>query len=111
MATTITEQATHEYMGIADANGIESFTRLAGLNLLHLRAMIMYATANRHRHAVAYIAEVKEEDARLIQALLKGKMYIEALEMLKLRAVKVRADPAQAGSWRRIPNPDLDPYR
>jgi hypothetical protein len=104
-----------KYFGIADAHGIESFIQgepdspenSSKAMMLHMRA-----GANRHRHAVVYIADLTEEAAALIQADLDDGLFPEALDNLKGEALNVSLTnlPGAEKSWRLIPNPDLDPY-
>jgi hypothetical protein len=115
-----------QYVGIADAHGLESFislpekaleSELAGQNgnesihylvsMLNIRAM-----ANRHRHAVVYRVEIDDADAAAVKFLLDGGRYAEALNKLKkcAKEVEVGKQPGMKKSWRMIPNPSLDPY-
>jgi hypothetical protein len=104
-----------KYFGIADAHGIESFIKGDPTEEEHSRTEMMLhlrASANRHRHAVVYIADLTEEAAALIQADLDDGLFPEALDNLKGEALNVSLTnlPGAEKSWGLIPNPDLDPY-
>ena len=104
-----------KYFGIADAHGIESFIKGDPTDPEHsMNAMMLdlRAGANRHRHAVVYIADLSEEAAALIQADLDDGLFPEALDNLKGEALNVSLTnlPGAEKSWRMIPNSDLDPY-
>ena len=104
-----------KYFGIADAHGIESFIKGDPTDINHsVQAMVLdlRAGANRHRHAVVYIADLSEESAALIQADLDDGLFIEALDNLKgsVETMELTNLPGAEKSWRMIPNPDLDPY-
>lgn len=102
-----------KYVGIADCYGIESFLPLEEnrekIIYLQLRAM-----ANRHRHAVVYIVELTDENAKLINKCLDKGNYEKALHLLKSLANDVsfpkRDADSYSNSWMLIPNPRLDPY-
>ena len=109
-----------KFYGIADSNGLESFnpetwnsdverfeSDTRALSIMSLRA-----NANRHRHAVVYIADVDGNGAREITALLDKGEYPDALMKLKevAKSISLARSPGAEKSWRLIPNPDLDPY-
>lgn len=115
-----------QYIGIADAYGLESFipvaekileAELEGQNgnksIAGLASILsMRAQANRHRHAVVFRVEVDEVHAQKIKELLDKEMRADALKLLKKSATNVEVGK-QAGmkkSWRLIPNENLDPY-
>lgn len=114
------------YYGIADCHGLESFLNYAtmvaearfegkdgdvGWNSI-IQVLIVRAKANRHRHAVAYEADVPIATANKIDKLLAKGKYKEALLVLKeVPDIKVAKDNIGAEkSWRMIPNSALDPY-
>lgn len=111
------------YYGIADSEGIESFIldetygladevseimingrdlaikRNEVVGILSLRAM-----ANPHRRAVVYSVKIDSIDAKEIQALLNLGSYIEALRLLKRKALHIRlhSDPKALEYWNSI---------
>jgi len=101
--------------GIADAHGIESFFKgdiddkenATTCMILHMRA-----GANRHRHAVVFLADISESAVEDIEDLLKDSNYTEALVRLKLASPSVSLTrlPGAEKSWNMIPNSALDPY-
>lgn len=96
-------------MGIADAHGIESFltAREEGSSIFLLRAQ-----ANRHRHAVFYVALLAQDAADKINEQLKRQEYELALKTLKSNTISVQF-PQQHNaekSWRMIPNSGLNPW-
>jgi hypothetical protein len=104
-----------KYFGIADAHGIESFIKGDPTDINHsVQAMVLdlRAGANRHRHAVVYIADLSEESAALIQADLDDGLFPESLDNLKGEALSISLTnlPGAEKSWILIPNSDLDPY-
>jgi len=84
--------------GIADAHGIESFFKgdiddkenATTCMILHMRA-----GANRHRHAVVFLADISESAVRL-------KLASPSVSLTRL--------PGAEKSWNMIPNSALDPY-
>jgi hypothetical protein len=110
-----------EYIGIADAHGLESFIpakkfdieeETFSLDTPAIAFMNMRANANRQRHSVVYKVDLSPGDANDIASLYEGGEYIQALEELKLRArsISLIQSPGAEKSWRLIPNPDLDPF-
>lgn len=113
-----------QYIGICDANGLESFipvaekileAEFAGQNgqksVASLASVLaLRAQANRHRHAVNFRVEIDEDDAAAIKWLLEGERYADALIKLKkcAKEVEVGKFPGMKKSWRLIPNPDID---
>ena len=112
-----------QYVGIADAHGLDSFvpwTNLYALssltrdkhdvntiNSLHIRAL-----ANRHRHAVIYRVTLSQEEGEKIKKLYDTGKYEEALIQMKKAAteVEIGKDIGMKKSWNLIPNNDLDPF-
>jgi hypothetical protein len=110
-----------EYIGIADAHGLESFIPAREYNAEEERFttnnkaiafMSMRANANRHRHAVVYKADLDREAADVVYDLIEKGEYPEALSHLKANANEVGLikSPGAEKSWGLIPNPDLDPF-
>lgn len=110
-----------EYIGIADAHGLESFVPARRFNLEEesftldtpaIAFMNMRANANRQRHSVVYKADLSPADADVINSLYAEGDYISALNELKSRArsVSLIKSPGAEKSWGLIPNPDLDPF-
>jgi hypothetical protein len=110
-----------EYIGIADAHGLESFIPAREYNAEEERFttnnkaigfMSMRANANRHRHAVVYKADLSRENADVVYEMMEKGEYSEALSHLKANANEVGLikSPGAEKSWNLIPNPDLDPF-
>lgn len=105
--------------GIADAHGIETVAFAPDLNTAkenkNLSFMLIRVLANRHRHAVLFLAEVAPETAKQINDLIKESKFIEALKLLKVSAKETWFPDQYAvqfsKSWSLIPNSDLDPWR
>lgn len=113
------------YVGIADAHGLESFIPYADMvaeavfegkdGEKTLRGIIfpleLRAQANRHRHAVVYKAKVSDMKAKKIEKLLNKEEYEEALNVLKtVPDIEIMKKLGMAKSWGMIPNRALDPY-
>lgn len=110
-----------EYIGIADAHGLESFIPARKFNIEEesftldtpaIAFMNMRATANRQRHSVVYKVDLSPTDADLINSLYVEGEYITSLQELKARArsVSLIKSPGAEKSWGMIPNPNLDPF-
>jgi hypothetical protein len=109
-----------KFYGIADSHGLESFnpeswnsdTERFESDTRALSIMGLRANANRHRHAVVYLADVDGPGAREITALINKGEYPEALVKLKevAKSISLMRSPGAEKSWKLIPNPDLDPY-
>ena len=109
-----------KFFGIADAHGIESFNPSTlpvdfgdtSVDNQQLSFMILRANANRHRHAVVYLADLDVQGAKEVNDLIKAGEYVGALEKLKEVAITISLakSPGAEKSWKLIPNPDLDPY-
>jgi hypothetical protein len=102
--------ATHTYIGIADAHGIESFfleekVDKQTISLLNIRAM-----ANRHRHACLYKAELTQSNADIVLSAIGDEDWPRALELLKKVATNISVPRDQHKSFCLIPNEMLDPY-
>ena len=98
-----------KYMGVADCYGIESFIPFKEKDAFILK---LRADFNRHRHAVFYVVDLTEEQAKKIKELLKRHAYKKALKELKKMKVSFpsRDFRSYSKSWQLIPNPELDPY-
>jgi hypothetical protein len=109
-----------KFYGIADSKGLESFTPevynsdterfesdTRALSIMGLRA-----NANRHRHAVVYMADLDGQGAKEVTDLLDKGEYSDALLKLKdvAKSISLMRSPGAEKSWNLIPNPDLDPY-
>lgn len=112
-----------QYVGLADAHGLESFipwTNTYVISLLNkdkaandMVSMLFWrARANRHRHAVVYRATLSQEDANIVNDLVDKGKFKEALIKLKKLAsvVEITNTLGMKKSWNLIPNDDLDPY-
>lgn len=124
------------YFGIASANGIESFientytfgrthrfsTMIGKSEEEHksdekeynrmLTGMSFNVQANAHRRSVAYQAKLDSEVANEIKGLMNSGDYIEALDVLKEKAIEIglMKTPNSQKFWSQIPNPDLDAF-
>lgn len=103
-----------KYVGIADAYGLESFLPLEESGGL-LTALCLRAKANRHRHAVVYVADIKAETVEAIAEYMKENKYVEALNTLKSDLEAKISFPKgdfenYSKSWALIPNPEIDPW-
>jgi hypothetical protein len=131
------------YFGIADCHGIESFTKenidhtyLDQLDRIHdlgladetaptrksvmkeyngqLSMMMMRCRFNEQRHPVVYRALLTDDDAEMVQDLVDGGDYINALEVIKHNSQEIQLARGQGANlerrWKMIPNPDLDPF-
>lgn len=113
------------FYGIADSRGLESFLPVTpkmengefrGINIdnhtKEISMLTLRAGANRHRHAVVFLADVEAEVAGEILDLLDSGEYEEALIYLKDNAneISLARSPGAEKSWKLIPNPDLDPF-
>ena len=110
-----------EYIGIADAHGLESFVPAReynaeeerfSMNNSAIAFMSMRANANRQRHAVVFKVKISSENADEVFNLLDNGEYVDALLKVKETADEValvRSHGAEK-SWNLIPNPDLDPF-
>lgn len=110
-----------EYIGIADAHGLESFVPAReynaeeerfSMNNKAIAFMSMRANANRQRHAVVFKVKISSENADEVFDLLDQGEYAEALTKVKDSADEVALvkSPGAEKSWNLIPNPDLDPF-
>lgn len=100
-------------IGIADAHGVESYIDKTASTAKEFNMFALRASLNRQRHAVAYEAQVTNEDDAKINALLKQDEYVNALTMLKKVAINIKlaTDMGDVNtSWNLIPNHKLDPY-
>jgi hypothetical protein len=132
------------YFGIADCHGIESFNKetidqdyLSQLDRIHdlgladetaptrqsvtkeyngqLSMMMLRCRFNEQRHPVVYRVLLSDRDADMVQDLIDGGDYINALEVVKNNSHEIQLARGQGANlekrWRMIPNPDLDPFR
>jgi hypothetical protein len=96
------------YIGVADAHGIESFL-LARDNPKMWFSLRMRANLNRQRHAIFYIADLTENQVKMIKHEIDNECYKRALELILLTEnLKVPQD--HISSLELIPNDALDPY-
>ncbi len=104
-----TKEDTKTYTGIADCHGIESFNLMEGTNQSFL---LMRAGANPQRHAVVYEADLSDFDKEVILGLLKDGEFETALKYMSNESdeLRVAGGETAAEMWRKIPNPELDPY-
>lgn len=110
-----------EYIGIADAHGVESFIPARqynaeeesfSMNNKAVAFMSMRANANRHRHAVVFKVKIDSDEADKVFELINKGEYAEALQHIKDNSDEVALvkSPGAEKSWGLIPNPDLDPF-
>lgn len=130
------------YFGIADCHGLESFNKenidhnyLNQLDRIHdlgladetaptrksvmqeyngqLNMMMMRCRYNEQRHPVVYRVLLTDDVAELVQSLMDGGDYINALNTIKMGAHEIQLARGQGANlerrWNMIPNPDLDP--
>jgi hypothetical protein len=98
------------YVGIADAHGIESWNRKEDTTARDRSFKIIRADANRQRHAIYYEVKMSDEDAQIVEDVLKDQDWALALEKLKEYSKEFRTMPNHEKSIKLIPNSDLDPY-
>ena len=93
-----------QFMGIADAHGVESFIEH---DIKRLSLLIMRARANRQRHALVYTVSVGSAEEKKIKEYLMENKYIAALKYLKtLTTFAVEKSMIKIINY--LPNPDLD---
>ena len=104
--------ATQTYVGIADAHGIESFTKDQSQKSL----LVLRASFNRQRHAVAYEVDLDDEQAEHVRRMIDNKSnderFEDALKYIKsiVPSVGLAGGGDVQGSWELIPDPKLDPW-
>jgi len=112
------------FYGIADCKGIEAFLPVVPKGdggwmsgniddyKKEMGVMLLRANANRHRHAVVFLADVSVDVADEVLDLIDEGEYEEALIALKEGAdsISLARSTGAEKSWGMIPNPDLDPY-
>ena len=98
------------YTGIADCHGLESFNEKTEDHKSQ-SYLVIRANANPQRHAVVYEADMSKEAADLVMNLCKEN-EATAFKFMNQIATEVRvAGGKQAAKlWKRIPNPELDPF-
>ena len=100
-----------QFMGIADAHGIESFLPYESKGFGYY---VMRAQLNRQRHAVAYVAEVDWQTEIDVNTEIAMQKFEQALRVLKQRAYTLGFPTDYQKqykiSWEMIPNPELDPW-
>ncbi|MCX6760708.1 MAG: hypothetical protein NTZ84_01195 [Candidatus Nealsonbacteria bacterium] len=103
---------TIKVIGIADCYGIESYLPYEE-SKKNAWLFTIRARANRHRHAVAYLALVKEKTDQTIGSAIRQGNYAKALRILKELAIEISLMPGTGvkKSWNLIPDPTLDPYK
>lgn len=94
------------YVGIIDANGLESISKKDKENTAFL---YMRANLNRHRHATYYEIDVEPMVAANIADVCSGGDPITACRMVKIQDT-FRVPEDMAESVVLIPDPDLDPW-
>lgn len=101
-----------QYIGIADAHGIESFVKLSEVESSRPFIFLIRAQANRHRHALFYSILVDKATIAMVDTNIKKGKYDVALKLLKKYGKDVQFPKQINGlkSWKMIPNSDLDPY-
>lgn len=110
------------YFGLADCYGIESFinfTNQSAVDCLakthtvehYLGMLSVRANANFQRRAVVFKVHISEENAKVIENLLKTDIEL-ALKYLKSTAKEVQIEKGSHHKewWESIPNKKLDPF-
>ena len=101
---------TTEFIGLADAHGIESFVKKDEADSRFLTTVGIRAATNRQRHAVVYRAFLEDTDAEIVNNLIEAGDFVSALTALKLYANEIFVENDWLKSFELIPNPDLDPW-
>ena len=99
-----------DYIGIADAHGIESFKKKKEADDHFLGCLSIRAQTNRQRHAVVYTAKLTEAVEQEVEAQIKKGDFVGALDTLKGCAVSLKCESGWEKSFEMIPNPHLDPW-
>jgi len=107
---TEAKELTTEFIGLADAHGIESFVKKDEADSGFLTTVGLRAATNRQRHAVVFRAFLYGPDAEMVNHLIKDGEFVSALNALKLYADEIFVENHWLKSFELIPNPDLDPW-
>lgn len=99
-----------EFVGLADAHGIESFMRRKDTDARFETLISIRAGTNRQRHAVCFAALLTEAGEKEVNAQIKEGDCVEALKVLKAAALSLVCEKGWEKSWELIPNPKLDPW-
>jgi len=99
-----------DYIGIADAHGIESFKKKTEADDHFLGCISIRAQTNRQRHAVVYMAKLTETGEQEVESQIEKGDFVGALKTLKGYAVSLSCESGWEKSFKMIPNPDLDPW-
>ena len=76
-----------EFIGLADAHGIESFKSRKDADARFETLISLRAGTNRQRHAVCFAALLTEEGEKEVNALIKEGDFEGALNFLKAAAL------------------------
>ena len=99
-----------EFVGLADAHGIESFMSREDADA-HFETMIsLRAGSNRQRHAVVFAALLTENGEKAVTTQIEAGEFVNALKTLKNSALSLVCEEGWEKSWKLIPNPELDPW-
>ena len=99
-----------EFVGLADAHGIESFKSREDADARFETLISIRAGTNRQRHAVCFTALLTEEGEKEVTAQMEAGDFIEALNVLRAVALALVCEEGWEKSWKLIPNPKLDPW-
>tara|TARA_Y100000296_G_C5068284_1_gene203495 strand:- start:283 stop:645 length:363 start_codon:yes stop_codon:yes gene_type:complete len=99
-----------EFIGLADAHGIESFMSRKEANARFETLISIRAGTNRQRHAVCFAALLTESGEKAVNAQMEAGDFIEALNVLRAVAMSLVCEEGWEKSWKLIPNPKLDPW-
>jgi hypothetical protein len=99
----------HHYIGIADAHGLESFSREDDASSDRRKFLQLRASLNRQRHACFYQLDLNSFEAALIEKLCDKRMYKSALRILKQHP-DIMIEKHCKDSWEKIPDSKLDPW-
>jgi len=96
----------HEFVGIADAGGLENLVPMSQVSRTQLFTMTMRAKANRSRDAVLFFIRIPPHVAEQVYKRIGATDFAGALQALKM-VDKVGFPPGDsteyAESWKRIP--------
>ena len=99
-----------EFIGLADAHGIESFKRVEDTDNSFVSILGLRAAHNRQRHAVVYRAFLNETGEKRVLKNIEDGHFMKALKTMRFNADEIFVENGWEKSWGLIPNPDLDPW-
>lgn len=102
------ERKDWNFVGVADAHGIESFIHRNDCEMKDVAMLSMRVASNRQRHAVVYFTDVDKATEQKVQQAMDSGDWEQALKVIKTDSDNVLM--TNANSWQLIPNPQLDPW-